>query len=79
MKEKAKIILFVVCGLRLMTWISWIELGQDRSWNSLEHLFREDTQQLPSDVQRLEYGTVLVVTLLDKIELKFPLSRVNQS
>jgi hypothetical protein len=49
MKEKAKIMCIGRDGL--MARISRVEFGQDRSWNSLKHLFREDTQQLPSDVQ----------------------------
>lgn len=52
-----------ICACGLVARISRVELGQNRSWNSLKHLFREDTQQLPTDVQGLEDGTVLVVTL----------------
>lgn len=48
---------------RLVTRVSRIEFGQNRGRNTLEHLLGEDTQQLPTNVQRLEDGTVLVVTL----------------
>ena len=43
-----------------------IELFQGRVGDSLEHLLREDTQQLPSDVERLENRAVLGVTLLER-------------
>lgn len=40
-----------------------IELLQGRVGDSLEHLLREDTQQLPADVERLEDRAVLGVAL----------------
>lgn len=52
--------------IALMTGISWVELCENRSRNTLEHFLGEDTEQLPADVQRLEDGTVLVVTLKRK-------------
>ena len=48
----------------LMTFgISWIELSERGLGNSLQHLLREDTKQLPSDVQGLLDRSILVVTL----------------
>ena len=34
--------------------ISGVELGQSRGWYPLQHLLREDPQQLPPDIERLE-------------------------
>jgi hypothetical protein len=67
MKRKLRLLLLLLCAFLLvgclMARISWVELGQDGGWDTFQHLFREDTQQLPSDVQGLENGAVLVVTL----------------
>lgn len=52
-----------VCACGLVARVTWVEFGQDRGGNSLQHLLGEDTQQLPANVQRLEHGAVLVVTL----------------
>jgi hypothetical protein len=63
-----------------MARISGVELGQDGGWNTFQHLFREDTQQLPSDVQGLEHGAVLVVTLrrVERREKRMSNWRVNR-
>uniref|UniRef100_A0A182QVN8 Uncharacterized protein n=1 Tax=Anopheles farauti TaxID=69004 RepID=A0A182QVN8_9DIPT len=54
----------------LVARVARVELGQDRGRDTLEHLLREDTQQLPADVERLEHGTVLVVALRDEVLLE---------
>lgn len=41
--------------------VARVVLGQRGLRDALQHLLREDTQQLPPDVQRLEDGAVLVV------------------
>lgn len=53
-----------------MARISGVELGEYRGGYALQHLLREDTQQLPADVERLEYGAVLVVALRDEVLLE---------
>lgn len=47
----------------LMAGVTRVELGQDGSWNTFEHLLGEDTEELPTNVEGLEHCTVLVVTL----------------
>ena len=37
-----------------MPGIPGIELGQGRSWNTFQHLFGENSEELPPDVQRLK-------------------------
>uniref|UniRef100_A0A2M4D215 Putative secreted protein n=1 Tax=Anopheles darlingi TaxID=43151 RepID=A0A2M4D215_ANODA len=54
----------------LVTGVARVELGQNRGRDTLEHLLREDTQQLPADVERFEHGTVLVVALRDEVLLE---------
>lgn len=39
-----------------------VELRQGALRNSLQHLLREDPEQLPADVQRLVHGPVVVWT-----------------
>jgi hypothetical protein len=39
-----------------MTRVTGIEFSQDRRGDSLQHLLREDSQQLPANVQRLEHS-----------------------
>lgn len=51
--------------------ISRVELGQGAGRDTLEHLFGEDAEELPANVQRLEHGTVLIVALRDKVLLEF--------
>ena len=38
-----------------------IELGEDALRYTLEHFLGENAQQAPADLERLEYGAVLVV------------------
>lgn len=72
MKEKLRLFTFLTSsGDCLMARVPRVEFSENGSWNSLKHLFREDTQQLPSDVQRLEDGAVLIVALSDEILLEF--------
>ena len=52
----------------LMPRVPGVELRQSGSGDPLQHFFGEDSQQLPADVQRLENGAVLVVTLERKVE-----------
>lgn len=47
----------------LVARVPGIELREDWSRDTFKHLLGEDTEQLPADVQRFEYGAVLVVTL----------------
>lgn len=50
--------------------LSRVKLGQSALRNPLEHLFGENTQQLPTDVQSLEDRPVVVRTLSDEVLLK---------
>lgn len=50
-------------GWCLVARITGVELGEDGRGDTLEHLLGEDTEQLPADVEGLEYCAVLVVTL----------------
>lgn len=54
-----------------MSRVSRVEFGQDVGRDTLQHFLREDTQQLPADVQRFENGTVFVTALTDEIFLEF--------
>lgn len=47
----------------LVAGVARVELGEDGGGDTLQHLLREDTEQLPADVQGLEHCAVLVVTL----------------
>ena len=47
-----------------------VVLGQDVCRNPLQHLLGEDSEQLPSDVQGLEDGSVLVTALSDEVLLE---------
>ncbi len=40
---------------------TWIVLVEDLGRNALQHLTREDTQQLPADIQRFEHRAILVI------------------
>jgi len=42
--------------------VAWIVLGKPVMRDSLQHLFGENSQQLPANVERLKDGTVLVRT-----------------
>lgn len=46
---------------RLLT-VTWVEFRQSASRNTFQHFLREDTQQLPANIQRLENGSVLVIS-----------------
>jgi hypothetical protein len=51
-----------------MTRVTGIEFSQDWGGDSLQHLLREDSQQLPANVQRLEYSPeTQTMTLCNKI------------
>lgn len=54
-----------------MARIPRIEFGQRRRWYTLEHLLREDAEQLPTDIERLEHRAVLVVALRYEVLLEF--------
>lgn len=49
-----------------MTGVPGVELREGGSWDTLEHLLGEDTQQLPANVEGFVYWTVLVASLLTK-------------
>lgn len=53
-----------------MPGISWVELCQCAGGNPLQHLFGEDPEQLPTDIQRLEDGPILVIALGNEIFLE---------
>lgn len=57
--------------MKLMAGISRIEFREHRRWNTLQHLLGEDSQQLPTDVERLVYAAVFVVALCDEILFEF--------
>lgn len=40
--------------------LSRVKLGQRALWDSLQHLFGEDTQQLPANIQSLENRAVVI-------------------
>lgn len=42
--------------------LSRVELGQCALRNSLQHFFGEDSEQLPTNVQRLEHSSVVIGT-----------------
>lgn len=50
---------------------SWVVLVQGLGGDTLQHLTGEDTEQLPSNVQGFEDGTVLVVTCNSKNQIYF--------
>ena len=54
-----------------MPGISWIEFCQNTFFNSLQHLFGEDSKQLPANVQGLKDRPVLVSSLRDEVLLEF--------
>jgi len=60
-----------VTRLFSLTGVARIEFGQHTGGNTFQHLFREDTQQLPANVERLENGTVFVVALCNEVLLEF--------
>lgn len=43
-----------------------VELGQSLGGNTLQHFLGENSQQLPANIERLKYRSVLVVALLVK-------------
>lgn len=53
-----------------MTGVPRIEFRESAGWDSFEHLLGEDSQQLPADVQRLEYRAVFVAALRDEVFLE---------
>jgi len=54
----------------LVPGVPGVELCQGGGGDTLQHLLGEDTQQLPSNVQGLEYRSVLVAALGDKVLLE---------
>lgn len=53
-----------------MARVSWVEFRERGGGYTLQHLLGEDTEQLPTDVQRFEHCAVLVVTLRDEVLLE---------
>jgi len=54
----------------LMTRISRIEFRESAGWDSLKHLLGEDSQKLPTNVQRLKDCAIFVAALRDEVLLK---------
>lgn len=57
--------------IELVAGIPGIELCQNGGRDTLQHLLGENAEQLPADVQRFVYWTVLVVTLRDEVLFEF--------
>lgn len=53
-----------------------VELGQRLGGNTLQHFLGENSQQLPANIERLKYRSVLVVALLVH-KKRIPLVRAN--
>jgi len=54
-----------------MPGISWIEFCQHTFLYSLQHLFGENSKQLPSDIKGFKDRSVLVSTLSDEVLFEF--------
>jgi len=50
--------------------VAGVELGQNGCRDSLQHLLREDSEKLPSNVKRLKDSAVLIVALCNEVLLK---------
>lgn len=53
-----------------MTRIPGVKFRQNGGRDTFQHLLGEDTQQLPTYIQRFEYGTIFVTALRDEILLE---------
>lgn len=45
---------FLLCGRRLLLWLARVELGDDLGRDTVKLLLREDAQEGPSEVERVE-------------------------